>query len=117
MRGVILCSLAYYDSRNEAENHGEGKLPPVLETEEIEYAERNDGYEPCTEVGTAAEGSEELLKSGPFLGADRINSENREEYTDGGDAHRSEYRPGLGINITEECGSAESHGREYGTAV
>ncbi len=118
VRSVVLRRLADDHAREQAGDHGAAELPPVLEPEDIEHAEGGDAAEDCRQIGADAHALEELCHAGAFLGADGEDADDGKQHADCRDEHRGEDSLHLHFGADcIECGCAQGHGGEDGSAV
>ena len=73
MRGVVLCSLSDDDTCCQTGDDGERETNPVLDTQEIEYAEGGNGDEHGADVCAKWQRTKQILHRSTFL---RTNEEN-----------------------------------------
>ena len=118
MRSIVLRSFADDYACEEAGDHGETELPPVLEAEKIEDTEGRDTAQGSGKVGAYAHALEQLGHACAFLGADGEDAEHGENHADCGDEHWGEDGAHLHVVACPiECGCTQCHGGEDGTTV
>ena len=119
VRGVILGGLPDDDAGQESRDDRERQSDPVLDSQQIEDAERRAGDQQRTEIDAHTQRTEQFAHRGALLGAHEEDADDRKHDAHGSDQHRRQHGAQLhGHPVRRsEGGGSESRGGEYRAAV
>ena len=89
LRRIVFRCLANDDTRGETADDGEGQSEPVFNAQQIENDEGGDGNERGTDVCAKRQRAKQVFHGCPFLRAHQIDADERKEYADCSNNHRS----------------------------